>query len=241
MDWLLDLLGLNKGKATINAADQNRGIIGGLNTDLNRIIDTTDASQRGTLNQALGSVDLGAGGQGILRDVLGLGGADGSARAMSAFHGANPGYQFQMDQGLDALDRRAASRGMLSSGNTNLDTLNYSQGLADQSFGDWFDRLMGGIDRQSSALGDLTTQAGQVGATRMGTTADIGALGMAANNQTAAGKEAGQGGIWDLLDNISGVAGSFFGMGGVPSGGYGKGPSISGTTGGQKLGYGGGF
>jgi hypothetical protein len=242
MDWLMDLLGLNNGKGTQEAAEQNRGIISGLDTNLNSIINQTDTAQQGHLGQALGSVDLGAGGEGILRDVLGLGGADGSARAMEAFQGSNPGYQFQMDQGLDALDRRAASRGMLSSGNTNLDTLNFSQGLADQSFGSWYDRLLGGVDRQSSALGDMASQAGQVGATRLGVTGDIGSLGMAANNQTAAGKEASQGAIWDLLGNVAGVAGSAFGLGG---GGFGKGAGTAGLSGGSKagarLGYGGGF
>lgn len=240
MDWLMDLLGLNKGKATINAADQNKGVLSQLGTDLNSTITSTDAAQKGYLNQALGAVDLGDGGQGILRDVLGLGGDEGKARAMQAFQGSNPGYDFQMEQGLDALDRRAASRGMLGSGNTNLDTLQFSQGLADQSFGSWFDRLMGGIDRQSSALGDLTTQTGNVGTTRLGVTGDIASGMMGANNQVAAGKEAGQGSLWEMLDNVAGVAGGFAGMGG---GGFGKGPAagFGGMSPKARLGYGGGF
>lgn len=247
MDWLMDLLGLNKGKGTIDAANQNKGIIGQLGTDLNGIINSTDAKQTGLLNQANDLASLGEGGAGILRDALGLGGDAGKARALEAFQGTNPGYGFQMEQGLDALDRRAAARGMLGSGNTNLDTLNFSQGLADQSWNNWLNNITGAVDRNISTLGDLASQAGQVGATRMGVTGDLATANMGANNQVAAGREAGQGAIWDLLGNVAGVAGSAFGLGG---GGFGKGvgkgltgaqtygPSATGTYG---LGYGGGF
>lgn len=240
MDWLLDFLGLNKGKATMNAAEQNQALLSGLESKIGGLIDTTDATQRGYLNEALGLVDLGDGGAGILRDVLGLGGDEGKARAMAAFRDSNPAYDFQMEQGLDALDRRAASRGMLGSGNTNLDTLRFSQGLADQSFGDWFDRLMGGIDRQSGALGDLTTQAGASGASRIALAGDIGSGRMAANNQYAAGREAGQGGFWDILDGVASAAGAFMGMGGGFGGGRGGVPQTD-MSPNMRLGYGGGF
>jgi hypothetical protein len=242
MDWLMDFLGLNKGKATIDAANTNRADLGRTGVDLNNIIAETDASQRGHLNDSLGLVSLGEGGEGMIRDALGLGGGDGKARAMAAFQDTNPGYQFQMDQGLDAIDRRAASRGMLGSGNTNLDTINYASGVADQSFGNWFDRLTQGVDRQTGVLGDMTTQAGNTGATKLGVTGSLGSARMQLNNQEAAGREAGQGGFWDILDGIAGAAGAFTDMG--SGGGYGR-PQGNGM-GGQhqvppQLGYGGGF
>jgi hypothetical protein len=45
-----------------------------------------------------------------------------------------PGYQWQMDQGLDAINRLANSRGELSGGGNTQDLLKYSQGLADQTY-----------------------------------------------------------------------------------------------------------
>jgi hypothetical protein len=76
----------------------------------------------------------------MLGDSLGLGGAEGTRRAQEAFT-AGPGYQFALDQGLQALNRSAASRGMLASGNNTQDILRFSQGLAGQEFGNWQNRL----------------------------------------------------------------------------------------------------
>ncbi len=47
---------------------------------------------------------------------------------------ADPGYQFQMDQGNKAIERSAAARGGLNSGATMKSMANYSQGLANQDF-----------------------------------------------------------------------------------------------------------
>lgn len=75
-------------------------------------------------------------------NALGLNGADGNAAAVSAYQ-SSPGYQFQLDQGMQALERSASSRGMLASGNTSADILGYSQGLANQDYSNWLDRLNG--------------------------------------------------------------------------------------------------
>lgn len=83
-----------------------------------------------------------AGAPGMYSDAIGLGGDTGRDRAVSAFR-ASPGYDFMVNQGLDAIDRRAASRGMLGSGNTRIDTANYVTGVADQEYGSWLDRLAG--------------------------------------------------------------------------------------------------
>lgn len=45
-----------------------------------------------------------------------------------------PGYQFQMSQGLQALDRSASAKGNLNSGNAQTAAVKYGQGLADQTF-----------------------------------------------------------------------------------------------------------
>lgn len=74
--------------------------------------------------------------------ALGLGGPQGNAAAVNAFR-TDPGYQFQMQQGLDALQREANSRGLLASGNLTEDELKFSQGLADQGYQQWMQNLWG--------------------------------------------------------------------------------------------------
>lgn len=74
------------------------------------------------------------------------------------------GYQFNMDQGLQALQRSRAAGGMLASGNTDTDTLAFSQGLAGQQLGaeraalnPYLSMYTGGVQGQAGVLG---TQAG---------------------------------------------------------------------------------
>jgi hypothetical protein len=52
-------------------------------------------------------------------------------------------YQFQRDQGIEAIDRSAASRGMLFSGQTQKDLSRFNQGLASQEYGTYLNRLAG--------------------------------------------------------------------------------------------------
>jgi hypothetical protein len=76
----------------------------------------------------------------LYSDALGLNGADGNARAHAAFT-AGPGYQYQLDQGLDAVNRAANARGRLNSGNTDVDALKFGQGLANQTWQQWLGNL----------------------------------------------------------------------------------------------------
>lgn len=94
-------------------------------------------------------------------DSLGVNGPEGNARAVGAFQ-AGPGYDFMVNQSLDALDRRAASRGMLASGNNTIDTLNTVTGLANQEYGNWQNRLGGLISPEMTAAGGAAGVAGNV-------------------------------------------------------------------------------
>ena len=216
-DWLGDILGLNKGKATIDAAAQNSTVLTNLGNQQNSVIDAGDAQQRGYLEQILGLTGMGNGST-LYADALGVNGADGSTRAQDAFK-TSPGFDFNMNTGLQALDRRRAASGGFSSGGADLDTLTYSQGLASQDWNNWLGNLTGGVDRASGALGDLATQAGGTMATRLGLNDSLASGRLNVNNQTAAGKEAGQGSAWDFLGNVAGVAGAAFGLPKMPGGG----------------------
>lgn len=84
-------------------------------------------------------------------DASGANGAAGYGRATANFQ-ANPGYQFQMDQGLQALDRTHAAAGNLNSGNADTDTLKYATGLANQSYTGYLAGLQPYLGGQQQAV-----------------------------------------------------------------------------------------
>lgn len=93
----------------------------------------------------------GQGGQ-LYGDSLGLNGAEGNQRAQSAFS-AGPAYDFTLNSGIDALNRRANAAGMLAGGNANRDAIKFATGLANQTYGDWQNRLKGLGDQELAATG----------------------------------------------------------------------------------------
>lgn len=213
LEGLGDFLGLNKGKATSEAAKKNKGLIDTLAPVGRDII--------GGIQDTTGDyLDLGKSGAGLFADAMGLGGDAGYGRATEAFH-TGPGYEFARDQGLQAVERLGSKYGRANSGNTDLDMLRYATGYADQSFDDWLNRLSGynGMYGQGVSMDNAAAGLGLDFET--GLTSSY----MGANNQKAAGKEAGQGAGLDMLGTIAGIAGKFMGGGGF--GGYGGGVNPS--------------
>ena len=96
----------------------------------------------------------------------------------------SPDYLYALQQGLQGVDRSAASRGALYSGGTSVDTLKAAEGLASQNLG---------------SLGQ--GQAGQVG--------NIGFTN--AGNQTTAGYNAAAGNI-NTANNTSSILGQLWGQ-----------------------------
>lgn len=117
----------------------------------------------GDINKALGLygplAGITGGAEQMYANALGLGGAGGTQAALGAFQ-QGPGYQYQLQQGLDALQREANSRGMLASGNLTQDELAYSQNLANQGWQNWLGQL-GGLGAQNQGV--LGAQAGLYG------------------------------------------------------------------------------
>jgi len=95
-------------------------------------------------------------------DATGANGPEGYARAVSSFR-ADPGYQFSLDQGQQALNRAHAAAGNLNSGNADADTLKFSQGLADQSFGNYVSRLQPYFNPEIAAAGGASNVATGLG------------------------------------------------------------------------------
>lgn len=78
---------------------------------------------------------------------------------------ASPGYQFRMDEGLNALDKSAAARGRLRSGGQNKAITRYAQGIAADEFGSYTNRLaqIAGLGQGSaSQSASQAIQSGQI-------------------------------------------------------------------------------
>ena len=74
-----------------------------------------------------------------------------------------PGYQFQMDEGLNALLSKSTATGGVGGGNTLKALLGYSQGLADSTYQTQFNDTMGVAQLGENAgahLGTAATAAG---------------------------------------------------------------------------------
>jgi len=151
-------------------------------------------------------------------DAVGANGVAGYTRAKTNFQ-TDPGYGFQMDQGLQALSRAHAAAGNLSSGNADTDAIKFATGLADQSYGNYVSRL------SPYFTGQQTATAGAAGIdTGLGTglNASYQGQGTAANtNYTGQGQSnaaatmnnynVGQNQL-NALTSVAKGAGTLFGM-----------------------------
>jgi len=99
--------------------------------------------------------------QGFQPTAVGAGKPD-----MSAFF-TSPDYQFNLDQGQQAIDRSAAARGGLLSGGAEKAGIRYASGLASGQYGSFVDRLL-----QQAGLG--STGIGASAAAGANATANIG-------------------------------------------------------------------
>lgn len=101
--------------------------------------DGTDASieeQRRQFDITQGNMQPGIdAGHGALAQMQALNAGDFSSFQQS------PDYQFAFDQGMQGLDRSAASRGSLYSGGADADRIKFGQGMANQNYGTYYSRL----------------------------------------------------------------------------------------------------
>lgn len=72
----------------------------------------------------------------------------------------DPSYQFRMGEGIEALDKSAASRGRLLSGAQNKAITNYAQDLASTEYGNAYNRALEEKNRNYNMLSGLN-QGGQ--------------------------------------------------------------------------------
>ena len=115
---------------------------------------------------------------------------------VSAVLSQDPGYQFRLQQGQQALERQQAARGTLLSGRAMKDAANYNQGMASQEYGNAWNRLanIAGIGQNAtSESNQLGSSYGQQMASNLIQGGNARASGYLAQGQ------ASQGGFNNLL------------------------------------------
>lgn len=139
-----------------------------------------------------------------LAELAGVYGTGAQTQALAA----DPGYQFRLQQGIQAADRSAAARGMLLSGAQQKALTDFGQGLASSELENAFNRVQSVQSGAQSAANNMaqlygsrgtnlanlaTGQAGQLGQLTTGTTNAV--TGISRNNlqnQTTALSNIGQ-------------------------------------------------
>jgi hypothetical protein len=98
-------------------------------------------------------------------DLLGLNGQPAADAAMAKFQ-QSPGYAYQVQQGLRGVDAGAASHGMLRSGATLKAEQTLGSNLANQDFGNYWNRLQqlsgSGLDAAKGIASAATGGAQQI-------------------------------------------------------------------------------
>lgn len=89
-----------------------------------------------------------------------------NAGDFSSFH-ASPDYQFSLKQGMDTLDSSAAARGGLFGGGHTRDLVKYGQGMAEQNYSNYYNRLQAMAGQGQTTATNLGTMganmANQIG------------------------------------------------------------------------------
>lgn len=170
-------------------------------------------------------------------DATGANGTAGFARAKNNFQ-TSPGYQFQLDQGNENILRNASRLGNSGgAGGTNIDLLNYGQGVANQDYGNYVNRLSPflnlastgaqGVGSLSAGMGNMLANGGAGIASLMNTDyskmADLAygthaAVGNAQAGAELANNQANANQLGALF-GLGGLGMSMSGMGGAGGGG----------------------
>ena len=132
------------------------------NNNAQDALEAAGAKAEGVLNPYL---QTGNAANSKLGGYLGLGGAGGSAADILA---ASPGYQFQLDQGNQALDRQQAAKGNFFSGSALKASQDYAQGLANQTANDYYSKLAAASGAGQQAATSTTDLYGSLGTAKAG-------------------------------------------------------------------------
>jgi hypothetical protein len=130
-----------------------------------------------------------------LGNLLGLNGASGNQSALSTLQNT-PGYQFQLQQGNNAINAAAAANGTLNSGNQLTALSNYNQGLANTTYNNYVSQLQ-------PYLNQANTAASGIGNVYTGLGSGLNSNQLAQGN-AALGVDTGIGQAWANAENAAG-------------------------------------
>jgi len=166
------------------------------------------------------TANLGAG-TNQLATLLGLA-PGGMASALTALQNM-PGYQWQQQQGQQAVDRSDAAKGLLLSGGQLKDTMAYNQGLASQSYGGLVSNLQNFNNSLTSPLYNLSALGANAAA-------GVGSAGMQAatnmGNANMAGAQAIAGGINNTGSALNNALSNYLMTQGGSGSSYGTPPGV---------------
>lgn len=182
---------LNASNASQQAAQTQANAAGQANQITQQMFDTTQANLSPFLQAGTNALP-------ILQKQMGIGPGgqfNPNAPLVQPFTQAqfqsSPGYAFQQQQGIDAIQNSAAARGGVVSGNTLKDLQTFGTGLANQ---DWWNAYNAYTQNQQRQFGNLNTIVGsgqnagaQLGAFSGSTAGQLGGNLIGAGNALAAG------------------------------------------------------
>lgn len=115
----------------------------------------------------------------------------------------DPGYAFRLSQGTKALERSAAARGGLISGNTGGALQQYGQGLASQEYQNAYNRALNQYNTTAALAGIGQTSVNQLGAAGQNY-----AMGM--GEALGAGAQARASGYMGMANAVGGGVGQYY-------------------------------
>lgn len=166
-------------------------------------VNSANQNAAGMYNTVMAPIETyqGAGAQGVQSLAAGLAPGGELMKDFQFDPNSDPGFQFRMQQGQQALERSAAARGGALGGAAAKSLARYSQGLASQEYGAAFDRFQQNRGAKYNMLSGLAN-FGQ-NANAQGLQAGLGFGGMQ-NQNTMAGANAHMQGAAINADALTG-------------------------------------
>ena len=162
-------------------------------------------------------LQAGTQGLGSLENLLGVGGGNGQAGYGSLLQGYGafqaptlaqaenqPGYQFQLQQGLNALQNSAAVRGTLLSGGTAAGIEQYGQEAAQQDYSNVYNQMLGTYQTNYNTFA-------QNQANEYNRLSGLTGVGQGAANVLAGAQQSAAGNVGNILTNESAQQGQTYG------------------------------
>ncbi len=132
---------------------------------------------------------------------------------------ADPGYQFRMSEGMKALERSAAARGILQSGGTLKDITRFGQDAASQEYQNAFQRYLAERQQKLQPL-EYRIGLGQNAASNQGV--NIGSTAQNVGNLTTSLGDIKSAGIMGQSNAFTNTMGNLANIASQAAGGYGQ-------------------